>query len=139
EPVADRRAVRAERGDEEVVGVHDRGDLPVDVAEDLVRVERRTNGVADLDQRREETRAALRDEPRADVEVPKKKQRDRGQQEPRLDEDDLDGDDGGESPEELRSPGPPDPTDRRFREALRAEHELQRDDLPEIENDERNG
>src|SRR2546430_10232961 len=53
-PVADRHAVGAECGDEEVVGVHDRGDLAVDVAEDFVRIERRTNGVADLDQRREE-------------------------------------------------------------------------------------
>src|SRR5205085_10323401 len=91
----------------------------------------------DLDQRREETRAALRDEARADVEVPEKEQRHRGQQEPRLDENDLDGDDGGESPEKLSSSGAPDPTDGRFREALRAEHELQRDDLSEVENDER--
>ena len=79
----------------------------IDVAEDLLRIERRTDGVADLDERREETRATFGDEPRADVQVAEKEERYRGKQEPRLDEDDLDHDHRGEAPEELRSTGAP--------------------------------
>ncbi len=84
--------------------------------------------MADLDERGEEARAALRDEARADVEVAQEEERDRRQQEPGLDENDLDRDDRGETPEELRATGAADPSDGRLRETLGPEDELQRDD-----------
>src|SRR5881397_3145599 len=131
EPVAHRRAIGPERGDEEVVSVHDRGDLSIHVAEDLVRIKRCTDRMTDLDECREKARPALRDEPRADVEVAEKEERYRRQQEPRLDEDDLDRDDRGKAPQQLRSTGTADPSDGRSCQALGAQNELQRDDLAE--------
>ena len=93
--------------------------------------------MAHLDEGREKTRPALRHESGADVEITEKEKWHGRKQEPRLDEDDLDRDDRGETPEQLGAAGPADPAHRRSGQPLRAEDELQRDDLAEIESDER--
>ena len=80
--------------------------------------------MADFDERGEEARAALRDEPRADVEITEKEEWHGRKQEPGLDEDDLDRDDRGETPEQLGAAGPADPAHRRSGQPLRAEDEL---------------
>ena len=93
--------------------------------------------MTDLHKGREETRAALRNKAGADVEVAEKEQGHRRQQEPGLDEDDLDRDHRGEAPEELCSSGATDPSHGRSAETIRPQDELQGDDLAEVEHDER--
>src|SRR5439155_9800326 len=136
EAVADGGTVGTERRDEEVVRVHDRRDLAVDAAEDLVRIERAPHRVAHLDERGEEARAPLGDEARADLEVAEHEERNARDEEPRLDDDDLDRDDRGEAPEELRPRRPPEPAHGLAPEPFRAEDELEREDLTEVENHE---
>jgi len=95
--------------------------------------------MADFDEGGEESRAALGHESRADIEITEKEERHGREKEPGLDEDDLDRDDRGEAPEQLGTTGPADPAHRRSGQTLGAEGELQRDDLAEIERDERGG
>ena len=137
EAVAHRLCVGTDGRDEEVVSVHDRRDLLVDDAEDLRRIERASYRVTDLDERGEEACATLGVEACANVEIPEDEQRDARDEEPGLDEDDLDRDDRGEPPEQLRAGRPDDPTEGLTREPFGAEHELQREDLPEVEDHER--
>ena len=124
EAVSHGRPVRSERRHEEVVRVHDRGNLPVHVPEDLVRVKRTADRVADLDERGQKARAALGNESRADVEVAEKEERDSGKEEPWLHEDDLDRDDRRETPEELRASGAVDPSHGLPAHLLGPEHQL---------------
>src|SRR5207244_6919284 len=91
------------------VRVHDRGDRAVDAAEHVGRDDRAAHRAADLHERLEQTRAALRGEARADVDVAEEEERDARDEEPRLDDDDLDRDDRGEAPEDLRASRPRDP------------------------------
>ena len=109
EAVAELLGVAPERRDVEGVRVHDRGDRAVDAAEHVGRVDRAADRAADLDERLEQTRAALRGEARADVDVAEEEERDARDEEPRLDDDDLDRDDRGEAPEDLRASRPRDP------------------------------
>ena len=83
------------------------------LAKDCDRIERHPDGVTDLDQSGEESRAALGHEARADLEVSHDEERDARHEEPRLDDDHLKRDDRGEAPQELRAHRAPDPVPRR--------------------------
>ena len=103
--VAERERAALGDGDRDVERIDVEGlpDLLEDLAEDFHRVERASDGMADLDERGKETRATLRGEARSDVEVAEEEEGDAGDEEPRLDEDDLHGDDRGKAPQELRA------------------------------------
>ena len=94
---------------EEGVGLEDRPYLRVHGPEDLRGIERHADRVSDLDEGREQAGPPLGDEPRADVQIAEDEERDAREEEPGLNEDDLDRDDRGQAPEELRPAGADEP------------------------------
>src|SRR5438876_147103 len=121
--------------DVERIDVDGLPDLLEDLAEDFHRVERASDGMADLDERGKETRATLRGEARSDVEVAEEEEGDAGDEEPRLDEDDLHGDDRGKAPQELSAHRAVHPLTRDLVEVHVPQRTLQQHDLRDADED----
>jgi len=128
-------AVRAR--DVERIDVERPAHLGEDLAEHGHRIQRHPDGVADLNERGEEPRTAFRREARTDVEIAHHEQWDARDEEPWLDEDDLQEDDGRQAPEQLRAHRPGDPLERRAVERDVPERALEEHDLAKVEADER--
>src|SRR5207249_2278888 len=88
------------------------------------------------DERRQKPRAALGDEAGADIQIAEDEERDARDEEPGLDEDDLDRDDRREAPEQLRASGADEPAPAALGGDA-PEREQQQVELTKVHRDER--